>query len=119
MLSMADIYNANQVGAQGQNACAIGNTFNQTIGPSIDKIDLTKLANELSMLRIRLKEEAKNSDHDIAVGEIASAESCAKKGDKQEVLNHLKKAGEWALDIASKIGVPVAITALSAALGYK
>jgi hypothetical protein len=116
---MADIYKANQVGAQGPNAQSHHNIFNQTIDPSIDKIDLTRLANELSMLRISLKEEAKNSDHDIAVGEIARAESCAKKGDKQEVLNHLKKAGQWALDIASKIGVPVAITALTAALGIK
>ena len=41
-------------------------------------------------------------------GAIAAAEQAANAGDKQGVLRHLKNAGKWAADIASKIGVNVA-----------
>ncbi len=50
---------------------------------------------------------------------IASAESCAKKGDGPGALEYLSKAGKWALGIAEKIGVPVATEALKVAVsGY-
>ena len=49
--------------------------------------------------------------------ELAKAGDAAKQGDGPKVLGHLARAGEWALQIAVAIGVPVAVKALEAALG--
>lgn len=66
-----------------------------------------------------LKKEAKEPEHDSAIGAIASAETEAKKGNKAKALEYLAQAGQWALDVATKIGVGVATVAIKAALGIK
>ena len=91
--------------------------FNQIWNENKDKIDLSELSKELAELRSTLKEEATEPEHDMSIGAIASAESSAKEGNGPKALEDLKNAGKWALDKASKIGVPVAIAALKAALG--
>jgi len=50
-------------------------------------------------------------------GAVASAESCAKKGDGSGALEYLSKAGKWAIDVATTIGVPVATEALKKVIG--
>ena len=50
-------------------------------------------------------------------GQPLRAEVAAKNGDGPKALEHLQNAGQWALDVALKIGVPVAIAALKTALG--
>jgi hypothetical protein len=80
-------------------------------------LDLSKLANELSTLRGAMKKEAQDDEHDIAIGRVAEAEQAAKAGDDSKVAEYLKAAGQWALDVALKIGVPVAVDALKKALG--
>ena len=109
---MRDQYKAGQVGAMGPGAHAHDITFNQIWNENKDDIDLQALAFELSKLRLKLKEEASEPEHDSSIGAIASAESYAKKGDGPKVLEYLSKAGKWALDTATKIGVPVATEAL-------
>ncbi|MBE9511671.1 MAG: hypothetical protein IMY71_12405 [Bacteroidetes bacterium] len=115
-LTMRDKYIAGQVGAQGPGAHAHDMTFNQIWSQTSDKIDLSELANELSKLRLKLKGEATKPEHDISIGAIASAENSAKEGNGPKALEYLSKAGKWALDIATKIGVPVATEALKAAV---
>lgn len=110
---MGDKYNVSgQAGAVGSNAHAHDMTFNQ-LGSQIEKsVDLMQLANELSKLRQAMMKESTEVEHSIAVGEIAKAEQAAQSKDSSKIAEHLKSAGKWALDIASKIGVPIAVEAL-------
>ena len=67
-------------------------------------------------LRQELRKEADTPEHDSSIGEIAAAEVAAKcKG--PQALEHLKKAGNWALGIAEKIGTTIAESAIKSALG--
>jgi hypothetical protein len=63
------------------------------------------------------RQEAVEPEHDIAIGAVANAEVAAKEGDGPKTLEWLGKAGKWALDNATKIGVGVATSALKTALG--
>ncbi len=117
-LHMGDNYNIRgQVGAIGPGAHTHDINFNQIWNENKSDIDLPALAVELSKLRQKLKDEATEAEHYSSMGAIASAESCAKKGDGPGALEYLSKAGKWALDIANKIGVPVATEALKKAIG--
>jgi hypothetical protein len=78
--------------------------FNEGFGTE----DMLKLADELSLLRSEMKNESKSPKDDIAIASIASAEISAREGDKSGVLKHLKSAGKWAFDVATKIGISVA-----------
>ena len=114
---MGDQYKVNQAGAVGPQAHAHDMTFNQ-IGTQLEKsVDLLGLANELSILRKAMMKEATEAEHSIAVGDVAKAEQAAKSKDATKVAEYLKSAGNWALDIASQIGVPIAIEALKRAIG--
>lgn len=114
---MGDKYTVGQAGAVGPNAHAHDMNFHQIWNNSKEKIDLSKLANELSLLREKMKEESAKPEHDISVGAVASAEVAAKDGDGPKVFESLAKAGQWALDVAVKIGVGLATQALKTALG--
>jgi hypothetical protein len=93
------------------------NTHGHIAGGSIGDIDLSRLADELSSLRRALREEATLPEHDIALGAVAAAERCSREGDASGAMAHLKSAGRWCLDIASKIGVRVAAEAINSSLG--
>jgi hypothetical protein len=114
---MGDKYTVGQAGAVGLSSHAHDMTFNQIWNHASSSIDLSILANELTQLRTKLKEQSTEPEHDVAVGEIACAEVAANKGDGPTVMKHLAKAGKWALDVATKIGIPVAAEALKKAIG--
>jgi hypothetical protein len=114
---MGDQYKAGQAGAMGPGAYAHDMTFNRVWNENKDNIDMPALAAQLSTLRLKLKDEATGPEHYSSMGAVASAETCAKKGDGEDALEHLAKAGKWALGIAEKIGVPVATEALKKAIG--
>lgn len=105
-----------QVGVIGDNAHAHDMTFQQVWNQSASQIDLAVLANELAALRQALKDAAQSAEHDAAVGEVAAAETAAKKGDGPSVLERLKSAGEWVLDVAVQKSLAMAVTALKTAL---
>jgi hypothetical protein len=92
-------------------------TFNQIWNKSGNKIALPQLTNELTLLRSALVEQASEPDHFIALGEVAAAEKAAGSGDGPNALQHLKNAGAWVWDVATKIGVGVATAAAKNALG--
>jgi hypothetical protein len=116
---MGDQYIVGQAGAVGPGAHAQNMTFTQ-IGSQIERsIDLSQLADELSKLHQAMKEEATEADHDIAVGDVAKAEQAAKAKEAPKVAEYLKSAGKWALDVATKIGTPLAIEALKQAIIIK
>jgi hypothetical protein len=112
-----NVFMAYQVGAMGPGAHAERMTFSQIWNQVGSEIQLEALATELSQLRSRLKEEATEPEHDIAVGSVALAESAAKEGNGPKTLEHLAGATRWALDVASNIGARVAAAAIRSSLG--
>ncbi|MFJ2546601.1 hypothetical protein ACIOVF_09070 [Pseudomonas sp. NPDC087612] len=116
-VSMSDQYNiTGQVGAVGPNAKAENNTFNQVLQQAASNLDLPTLASELSTLRSSMRSQATEVEHDLAVASIGAAEVAAKKQDGAGALEHLKSAGKWAFDVATKIGVGVAAKAIETAI---
>jgi len=112
-----DTYNnSGQAGAIGPNAQATGNTFVQSRGVD-ENVDLAVLAQELGRLRTEMRGKATTAEQDVAVADVAKAEAAATKGDRKAIAEHLKSAGKWALDIASKIGVNLATSVLKGTLG--
>jgi hypothetical protein len=111
-----DTYNVGQGVGVGRNVKMDNVTVNQM--QSQEKLDLPALADQLARLRSEMKKEATEPEHDVAVGEVAAAESAAKNGDETSTLEHLKNAGKWALDLGIKIGVPVAIEAIKKSAGF-
>jgi hypothetical protein len=103
------------IGAVGDQAQAhnIVQVSNQTLG----SIDMTNLASDLARLRAEARREATEPEHDIAVSEIAKAEKAAQEGVSSKVVEHLKAAGKWALDVATKIGTDVAVEAIKKSAG--
>lgn len=115
---MGDKYeNKGQAGAMGPNAHVHDVTFTQLVGQLDKSVDYAQLADELSKLRQAMKAEATEVEHDIAVSEIAKAEQAVKAKDSSKVVEHLQTAGKWALDVATKIGVPIAVEVLKQATG--
>jgi len=112
-----DTYNVGQGVGVGRNVKMDNVVINQA--QNSEKVDLPALADELGKLRAQMKKEATTPEHDVAVGAIAAAEASAKKGDEKSVFEHLKSAGEWALELGLKIGVPVAIDSIKRAAGFQ
>lgn len=119
-LNMRDNYviSGGQMGSIGPNAHVHDFSFNQIWNETKDYVDLNKLAEELEILRLKLKDEAKTLENDISIGNIAGAETSARNGDGPKTYEYLQKTGKWALDIACKISVPVATEVLKKLLGF-
>jgi hypothetical protein len=106
-----------QIGAIGPNAHVHDVNFNQRWNQARNDIDLPQLAQDLSLLLLELQKEATETEHYLALGEIAQAEEAAKANDGPRALEHLAKAGRWALGLATSISATVAAAAIRAALG--
>lgn len=117
-LTMGDTYIAGQAGAIGPNSHAHDMTFFNLIWEqSKSNIDLNQLAQELNELRLNLKEKSGTVEQDATVGEIASAEMAAKSSDGPTLMKHLSRAGKWAFDVATEIGVVLAAETIKKSLG--
>jgi uncharacterized protein YjbI with pentapeptide repeats len=106
-----DTYNISggQQGAVGRNAHAHDMTFNKTINSAGESLDFVALAKELATLQIEIAKLQDSSPQAMnAAGEIAKAEIAAGEKDEVKVYEHLKAAGKWTLDTATKIGTSVA-----------
>jgi hypothetical protein len=109
-----DTYNiSGQAGAVGPHAHAHDNTIQKVQGNG----NLASLAKEFDQLRAAMKQEPEGPpEQDVAIGAVAAAQNAAKQGDGLAIPHCLKSAGSWALAIAEKIGVPLAVEALKKAL---
>ncbi|MDO5841460.1 MAG: hypothetical protein Q4Q27_15230 [Methanosarcina mazei] len=118
-LNMRDNYviSGGQTSSVGPNASVHDISFSQIWNETKDYVDLNRLAEELEILRLKLKEEAKTPDNDISIGNVAGAESYARNGDGLKAYEYLQNAGKWALDIACKISIPVATRLLEKLVG--
>jgi hypothetical protein len=110
---VGDTYKAGQVGAQGAGATASGITFNQILQQG----DEGELADQLRALREAMRGHATEPEHDLAVAEIAQAETAVRDSNSDAARSHLARAGRWALDRANEIGTAVAAAAIKASLG--
>ena len=109
---MGDNYTADQAGAMGPQAHAHDMSFHQVSVQQLGHLDMRTLAVELATLRHEMRQTAAEPEQDVAIGQIAAAEIAAQKGDTSSVMRHLKSAGKWAFDVATKIGVSVASEAI-------
>jgi hypothetical protein len=82
----------------------------------LSKVDLQELAKQLSLLRRAMRAQANDPEQDIALGAIANAEAAARDGNRDETFKYLSRAGKWAFDIASEIGVNVVVDAIRTSL---
>ncbi|MDG4757301.1 hypothetical protein [Micromonospora sp. WMMD710] len=115
---MGDRYDVQgQAGAVGPNAHVHDVSFVQLWNQLGNGIDLPTLAEELSRLRVALRERATTPEDDRAVADIGQAELAARSDDGVGALKSLRAAGRWALDTANAIGVAVAAEAIKIALG--
>jgi hypothetical protein len=118
---VGDDYNVSgenqQIGAVGPNAHVHDVNFDQKWTNTRDDLDLPQLAQELAVLRAELRKQAIEPDHDEAVAEVGRAERAAKADDGPRTLEHLARAGKWALNTATTIGATVAAAAIKVALG--
>ena len=116
-IHVGDHYSAGQTGAMGPNAQASSMTFQQIWNQNAANMDLAALQEELSLLGDAMRRDSSEPEHDIAIDEVAAAEAAARNGDGPSALEHLKKAGRWASDVATKIGVTVVAAAVNAVAG--
>lgn len=114
---IGDKYSAKQAGAIGLGAHAHDMTLIQNQNTSINDLDLTTLASELSDLLDEMRTNASAPEHEAEIGNIAAATRAAIDGDEVTTLKYLKMAGEWTLNVGQKIGVGVAIAAIKSSLG--
>lgn len=113
-----DTYTVGQAGAVGRNATAENFSFSQTWNQVAPNMDLPTLVAELAQLRTAMAETAGNvPDRYLAIASVAEAEQSAANDDGPRMMEHLKKAGSWALDVAKSIGTGVAEAAIKASLG--
>lgn len=113
---MGDTFvNHGQVGQLGHNAT--GNTNYLMWEQSAANMDFEELSGELAALRRAMREHATELAHDQAIVAIGQAEAAAIERNGNKVLESLRAAGKWALDVATKIGVPIAVKAIETATG--
>ena len=112
-----DTFNIGQAGAVGPNSKADHVHMTQGSNQNYDELDLNALGKDLEILRLELKKLAQTSENDKAIGAIAAAEIEIKRGDRSKAKEYLKQAGIWTFDVATKLGVGLAIVALKTALG--
>jgi hypothetical protein len=115
---MGDNYTTGQAGAVGPHSSAQDMTFNQVWNQLAPDVDLPGLAQELEQVRTEMRRTAEGSlAQDLALAQIAQAEISARSNDGPAMLEHLRQAGAWALDVAKSVGAGVAVAALKSAMG--
>jgi hypothetical protein len=114
---MGDKYTVGQAGAVGPHAKAQNSQFQQVWQQSSSELDVAQLADELKLLRLHLRQVADTPEEDESVAEISKAQAAASEGDGAGAMQHLRQAGQWALDGATAIGTSIAVAAIKAALG--
>ena len=75
-------------------------------------VDMAQLAKELDRLSTEMRGDRPTEMSSTEVAAIDSARDAAREGDRVRAGEYLLKAGKWALDVATKIGVPIATEAL-------
>ena len=94
---MDDNYTTGQAGAVGPISSSANNTFNQVWSQNAASVDLDALAAELATVRAEMRKRAGTPQDDLALAEIGEAQVAASEKDGPRAIEHLAKAGKWAL----------------------
>lgn len=78
--------------------------------------DLKALASELDQLRVAMRAEGRDVEHDESLALVGQAQKAAETGDTKTVMDRLKGAGSWALGIANKLALTAASQAIEDAI---
>lgn len=118
---MGDKYEI-QGGQQGHVGSANAETinYNQVWSQGTDNPKLNELAEELTRLRIALREKAKQEDDenlDKAIVAVTDARNATQKKDGPRALQYLAKAGPLALKTAKEIGLEIASRVIIKSMG--
>ena len=114
---VGDINNVSgQAGAVGSNSRSSGNAFAQLSTKDVQDIDLIRLAAQLEIVRMAMRQQASaasTAEQDDEIGHVAAARIAAQKGDKGGVMTHLKQAGAWTLKVAKDAGAEIVALTLA------
>jgi hypothetical protein len=101
-------------------AAVFGDNANQAnVGESaavLHRLDLARLASDLARLRVEIRAHQTELECSDDVDAIEAAENAANEGNLHTALASLSKVANWVVDVATNIGVPVAVAALKEAL---
>ena len=113
-----DVYDisAGAIGAVGKKAKVVKSQVVQ-VGDIDSRLDLQKVGEELRALMTAMMQEATEPEHAVAIGEVGRAQVAASEGDEKSTVDYLKKAGSWALSVASSIGVTLVAAVLKGEIG--
>jgi len=106
-----------QVGAVGRGAKVKVLTFQNPSGATYE-FDLDSLVGELQELRAEMRKQASTTEHDLAIVAVGQAIGAAEEGNTHSLIQRLKSAGTWAIDLATAIGAGIAVEAIKAAVGF-
>jgi hypothetical protein len=102
-------------------AAAVGSGAKATNTDFQNVAQQSVLSNDLSVELVRLvdamRAQGTTPGQEVATELVGKAAEAAREGKNEHVLAYLKSAGAWALQVAEKIGVELAKTAISKALG--
>ncbi len=107
---MGDQINFNgptQAAAVGSKATATGTTNQQ-----VNSLDIRALQEQLARLQNVLETRFSTPEQMAELAAIAQAQIAASKGDKDGVMNHLRRAGKWSLAAAKEVGVGLVVEVL-------
>jgi hypothetical protein len=105
-----------RVGAVGRNARVDYADFREMWNQIGHSVDLPTLADDLSRLLPELRKRAIEPVHDEAVVAVGQAKQAAEEQNGPKALEYLKKAGKWAFDTATDVGVKVAAEVIKQAI---
>lgn len=108
--------NRGVVGAMGENPRADHSNFLQTTGVDFSDKEMSKLVNQLEDLKNALIQDGSTKSL-LAAAAVSEAKESAEAKDGTNLASALRKAGAWAFDIATKIGVTVAAAAIKKSAG--
>lgn len=80
-------------------------------------VDFARLSDELGRLRQELKKTAQSPDQYRFLAEVAEAEAAARAQNGLKVVEHLRTAGQWAVDAAQEVGANAAVELIKKASG--
>ena len=101
-----------QAGSVGPHSKSSNSSFVQVPPKLPDGTDLATLADELKTLLEVMRKDARETPDFQCLANISGAQEAASKGDSSITFDYLKAAGKWAFDVATKIGVGVAVNAI-------
>lgn len=107
-LKSNDSPNTYNINVKGDNAIIGINSRISANNNSTSSETALHLMAQIELLRVEMRKATGTSpEEDIAIATVAAAEVAARNGDNAGAMLHLKKAGQWAFDVATKIGVSV------------